>query len=91
MRDGREGAARSCARFFAHVVGARIAGVVCQSVCMCVAGHAAGSRQTDTDAAPCGRAGRSPAGFDACAYQKYDFNFLKLTRLIAATVTQSTA
>ena len=33
MRDGREGAARSCARFFAHVVGARVAGVVCACVC----------------------------------------------------------
>ena len=72
MCGGRAGAARSCARVFARVVGARIAGVVCQSVCMCVAGHAAGSRQTGADAAPCGRAGRSPAGFDACAYQKYN-------------------
>ena len=33
MRDGREGAARSCARLFAHVVGARVAGVVCACVC----------------------------------------------------------
>jgi predicted kinase len=33
MRDGREGAARSCARFCAHVVGARVAGVVCACVC----------------------------------------------------------
>ena len=61
-------------------------------VCMsCVCRHAAGSRQMGADAAACGRAGCSPAGFDACAYQKYDFNFLKLTRLIAATVTQNTA
>ena len=33
MRDGREGAARSCARVFAHVVGTWIAGVVCACVC----------------------------------------------------------
>ena len=32
MRDGREGAARSCARVFAHVVGTWIAGVVCACV-----------------------------------------------------------
>ena len=33
MRDDHEGAARSCARVFAHVVGTRIAGVVCACVC----------------------------------------------------------
>ena len=33
MCGGRAGAARSCARVFARVVGARIAGVVCACVC----------------------------------------------------------
>ena len=89
MCGGRAGAALSCACVFAHVVGARVASVVCACVCVCQ--HAAGSRQMGADAATCGRAGCSPAGFDACAYQKYDFIYLKLTRLIAATVTQSTA
>ena len=32
MRDGREGAARSCSRFFAHVVGAQVAGASCVHV-----------------------------------------------------------
>ena len=47
MHDGREGAARSCARVFAHVVGTRVAGVVCACVCAVpLCQHAAGSRQT---------------------------------------------
>ena len=33
MCGGRAGAVRSCASVFAHVVGARIAGVVCACVC----------------------------------------------------------
>ena len=60
-------------------------------VCMCVCRHAAGSRQMGADAAPCGRAGCGPAGFDAYAYQTYHFDFLKLTRLIQPRRSQSTA
>ena len=60
MCGGREGVARSCARVFAHVVGARIA-VSCV-VCMCVCRHAAGSREMGADAAPCSRAGYISAG-----------------------------
>ena len=33
MCGGGSGGVRSCARVFAHVVGARIAGVVCACVC----------------------------------------------------------
>ena len=54
-----------CARVFAHVVGARIAGVVCACVC---ARHPAGSAPEGADAASYSRAGRSSAVFVACAY-----------------------
>ena len=69
-----------CARMCSCSVGARIAGVVC--ACVCVCRHAAGSREMGTDAAPCSRAGYISAVFDACANEKYNFDFLKLTRLI---------
>ena len=64
MCGGRAGAAHSCARVFAHVVGARIAGVVCLCACVSVcaltgARHPAGSAPEGTDAASCGRAVRS--------------------------------
>ena len=65
MCGGRAGAAHSCARVFAHVVGARIAGVVCACVC---AAHPAGSAPEGADAASYSRAGRSSAVFVACAY-----------------------
>ena len=68
----------------------RRAGRRCR-VCMCVCRHAAGSRQMGADVASCGRAGCSPAGFDACAYQKYNFDFLKLTRLTRSRRSPSTA
>jgi hypothetical protein len=51
MRDGHEGAARSCTLVFAHVVGARVAGVssCVHVVCVCAA---AGMRPEATRWAP---------------------------------------
>ena len=88
MRASRVGAERSCMYLFAYVVGARIAVVGCACVC---AGMRAGSRQTGADVASCGRAGCSLAGFDACAYHKYTFDFLRPTIFIQSRRSPSTA
>ena len=60
-------------------------------VCMCVCQHPAGSREMGTDAAPCSRAGYISAVFNACAHEKYNFEFRKLTRLIQPRRSPSTA
>ena len=67
--------------------------VVCACVCVPqpACGRNRGSNQMGADAAPCGRAGCSLAVFDACAYQKHNLDFLKLTRLIQPRPSPSTA
>jgi len=75
MRDGREGAARSCARFFAHVVGARVAGVVCACVCAGMRPEAARWAPTRPRAVEQAVARRD---LIACAYQKDNLMFSSL-------------
>ena len=75
MRDGREGAARSCARFFAHVAGAWVAGVVCACVCAGMRPEAARWAPTRPRAVEQAVARRD---LIACAYQKDNLMFSSL-------------
>ena len=64
MRAGRVGAERSCMYFFAHVVGARIAGVVCACVC---ARHTALEARRKGPTLPHAAEQSAAAAFVACA------------------------
>ena len=66
-----------CARMCSCSVGARIAGVVCACVCAGMQPEAARWAPTRPRAAE-----QATSVFDACANEKYNFDFLKLTRLI---------
>ena len=83
MRDGHEGAARSCTLVFAHVVGTRVAGVVCACVCAVpLCQHAAGSRQTGGATWPRATEQAAARWYLMREHIKYISDFLKLTRLI---------
>ena len=90
MCGDREGVARSCARVFAHVVGARIAVSCVVSCALCMCGVCAGMQPEAARWAPTRRRAVEQARSQRCAPEKYNFDFLKLTRLIQPRRSLST-